>query len=107
MENWLNQLAGLREDLGDMLWHPGHGGNRPGAELIEEQSRILRDFRGAVLAAVERDGRLTEEARAAIKAELLERYGDWVTIVGLSHAEVVDVSLGWLAEGIDDAPRLG
>ena len=91
-----------------MLWHPGHGGNRPGAELVEEQSRILRDFRDPVLAAVERDdGRLTEEAQAAIKAELLERYGDWVTIVGLSHAEVVDLSLGWLAEGIDDAPRPG
>ena len=107
VENWLAQLAGLRGILGDALWHPGHGRNRAGSALIDEQARILRDCRDPTLEAVLRGGRLTAEAKAAITADLLERYGDWVPIVGLTHEEVLDLSLGWLAGSIDDQPAAG
>lgn len=104
VENWLRQLAELSETFAATTFHPGHGSARPGASIIDEQTRILRDCRDPVLEAVMRDGVLTPETKATITADLAERYRDWTPVIGLTHEEVLDRSLTWLAEGIDDRP---
>lgn len=101
VENWLVQLRGLREVHGDAILHVGHGTPRPGRDVIEEQSAILRDLRDTTLRAVERDGRLEAAVRDELVGQLVERYSNWTTIVGLTPTQVFTVSLDWIADGID------
>ena len=101
LDGWIAQLEGLRAAFPEAeTIYPGHGGPGPFDELVEGQIAILSAHRDLIAAALEGDGRVSDEEREEIADAIEEGFPEMRTTAGIpARRRVVDQNVTWTLRG--------